>query len=193
MPEQVEHREELARRLFDAALLRGRFELRSGGISDHYFDKFRASSDPALLREIATGLAAFIGVPKPDRIVAPALGAVPIATALSLHTNLPVVIVRGAAKSYGTNHQVEGPCSPGDRALLIEDVVTSGSAALEALSAARDAGIVIEHAACVLERPGSGRDALQAAGVTLSALFGPDDLARALERTPSASGAQEAR
>ena len=176
----------VARAFFQRALLLGSFTLRSGATSDRYVDKYRASTDPELLELLVARLAelaAQAGIAGPEdveRIVAPALGAVPLATALSLHLRVPVVIVRDGTKAHGTAHALEGLHAPGDRAVLVEDIVTSGGAALGALAAARDAGLELRHALCVLERPGAGRDALAQEGLELHAAFGPDDLETAV-------------
>ncbi|MCW2921198.1 MAG: orotate phosphoribosyltransferase [Thermoleophilia bacterium] len=169
--------------LFDRALLRGEFTLRSGATSDRYFDKYRVTCDPALLGPVATRLAATLAQVAPDavRIAGPELGAVPLAAALALETGLPFAIVRGAAKAYGTANRIEGPIATGERAVLVEDVVTSGGAAIDALEVLRDAGIVVTHALCVLDRDGGGREALAAAGVQLHALLDAADLDAAFD------------
>ena len=163
----------LFRTLFDRALLRGEFTLRSGATSDRYFDKYRVTCDPELLGPVAMRLAATQSQVAPGavRIVGPELGAVPLAAALALETGLPFAIVRGTAKSYGTGNRIEGPTVAGELAVLVEDVVTSGGAALDALQVLRDAGIVVTHALCVLDRDGGGREALADAGVELHALL----------------------
>lgn len=178
-------RDHLAELVFERALLRGSFTLRSGAVSDRYFDKYLATTDPRLLGPLGSALAATIAEAVPDAqlIVAPELGAVPIATAVSLALGLPFAIVRGTAKQHGTGRRIEGELRPGVLAVLVEDVVTSGGAALTALAAARDAGAVIEAAACVLDRstPASdGREALLDAGVVLHSLLDGDDLDAAL-------------
>lgn len=161
------------RTLFSRALLRGEFTLRSGATSDRYFDKYRVTCDPELLGPVATRLAQTLTRVAPDavRIVAPELGAVPLAAALALESDVPFAIVRGTAKSYGTANRIEGPTVGGEVAVLVEDVVTSGGAALDALEVARDAGLVVTRALCVLDRDGGGREALAAAGVELHALL----------------------
>ncbi|MCW2927705.1 MAG: orotate phosphoribosyltransferase, partial [Thermoleophilia bacterium] len=173
---------DLATLLFDRALLRGEFTLRSGATSDRYFDKYRVTCDPELLERVAAELASAVDAmsPAPSRIVAPELGAVPIAAALAIETGIPFAIVRGAAKDYGTANRIEGPIEPGETAVLVEDVVTSGGAALEALASARAAGIVVTEALCILDRDGGGREALAAAGVQLRALLTSDDLDAAM-------------
>jgi orotate phosphoribosyltransferase len=175
----------LATRLFRRALLRGTFTLRSGATSDRYFDKYRVTCDPILLARVADGLGELLAdaafATPIDRIVAPALGAVPLAAALSLASGVPFVIVRVDAKEHGTTRRIEGPFAEGDRGFLIEDVVTSGGAALEALEVARAAGIIIEHAGCLLDRDGGGAEALAAAGAPLRALLHRRDLDAAFD------------
>lgn len=168
----------LARQLFDRALLRGRFSLRSGATTDRYFDKYRVTCDPRLLGPVAGRLADLVAehAATARRIVAPELGAVPLATALALETGLPYAIVRAAGKSHGTGNRIEGPVEAGEVAILVEDVVTSGGAALEALRVARDAGLSISHALCVLDRDGGGREALEQEGVELRCLLDSADL-----------------
>jgi len=164
--------DDLARSLFEQALLRGSFELRSGAVSDRYFDKYRATTEPRLLRALAGGLARLARehCPEAVAIVAPALGAVPLAAGMSLELDLPFSIVRSDAKSYGTAQRIEGTVLAGQPALLIEDVITSGGAALEALEVARAAGIHVSCVLCVLDRDGGGREALAGVGATLHAL-----------------------
>ncbi len=171
----------LAIELCEAALLRGTFTLRSGRVSDRYFDKYRVSCHPRLLGSIARALAATISDASFDCIVAPALGAVPIAAALGLETQLPFVIVRSESKSYGTARQLEGNVQAGWTAVLLEDVVTSGGAALEALQVARDAGLVVTRTVCVVDRDGGGAEQLAAAGAPLRSLMNAVDLDTAFD------------
>lgn len=167
----------------DAALVRGSFTLRSGATSDRYFDKYRISCDPALLRPVAHSLARLLTEHAADarRIVAPELGAVPLAAALALDAELPFVIVRGESKAHGTANRIEGAIISGERAVLVEDVVSSGGAALEAIEVARSAGLVVSQALCVLDRDLGGREALTAVGVELHALLDAADLDRAFD------------
>lgn len=175
----------LAELAFGRALLRGTFTLRSGAVTDRYFDKYRVTCDPALLGPVADALADLLErhAPGAGAIVAPELGAVPLAAALSLRTGLPVAIVRSSGKAYGTSQRIEGVVSRDVPAVLVEDVVTSGGAALEALGVARAAGMRVERSLCVLDRGGvdGGARALSDAGVPLAALFSAADLDRAFD------------
>jgi orotate phosphoribosyltransferase len=163
----------LATQLADRALLRGDFVLRSGRRSTVYLDKYRFETEPVLLRQIAEALAALARqqAGDVDLLAGPELGAVPLVTALSLELELPFVIVRKEAKGYGTEQRLEGVYEQGERALLVEDVVTSGGAALSAVQALRDAGLEVEGALCVLDRGEGGGEALGRAGVVLHPLF----------------------
>ena len=166
-------REELARRVAERALLRGEFVLRSGRRSTVYLDKYRFETDPELLAPLAEQLAA-LGrevAPGVDLLAGPELGAVPLVTAVALQTGTPFVIVRSQAKEYGTANRLEGVCGAGDRVLLIEDVVTSGGAALSAIEALRAAELEVSAALCVLDRGEGGIEQLAAAGVQLHPLF----------------------
>src|SRR5262245_57375195 len=133
-------RSELGRDLVATAVLRGSFILRSGATSSYYIDKYLFTTRPDLLRRLAHELATQLpqGV---QRLAGPVLGAVPLVTAVSLDTGLPSVIVRtDKPKEYGTSKQVEGALEGGDRVMLIEDVVTTGGAALAAVDVLREAG-----------------------------------------------------
>ena len=98
-------------------------------------------------------------------------------TALALRDGRPFVIVRGQAKEYGTANRLEGVYEAGERVLLVEDIVTSGGAALEAVEALREAGLTVESALCVLDRgEEGGNEALAAVRVKLHPLFLRADL-----------------
>lgn len=164
--------------LFARALLRGTFTLRSGATSDRYFDKYRVTCEPSLLGPVVDELHGHLvrAAPHAGCIVAPELGAVPLAAPLSLRAGIPFVIVRGVAKSYATGARIEGPVPQDAVAVIVEDVVTSGGAALEALDAAEAGGLHVRHALCLLDRDGGGREALAARGVELHALLHAHDL-----------------
>jgi hypothetical protein len=106
---------ELAGAIREAALLEGDFVLRSGRRSNYYLDKYRFSTRPDLLRALGAAIAEAVREHEPDavRLAAPELGAVPLAAAASLEAGLPFVIVRGAAKAYGTGNRIEGPFARG--------------------------------------------------------------------------------
>jgi orotate phosphoribosyltransferase len=166
-----ETHEALGRDLVAAAVLRGDFLLRSGARSSYYIDKYLFTTQPDLLSRIAGELAARLptGV---QRLAGPVLGAVPLVTAVSLHTGLPALIVRGEKpKEYGTAKMIEGALVAGERVVVVEDVVTTGGAALAAIDVLRAAGADVLGALVVIDREQGGADAFAAAGVPYQALF----------------------
>src|SRR4029079_7502848 len=101
----------------------------------------------------------------------PELGAVALAASASLASDLPFIIVRKEAKEDGNSKRVEGVYEPGERICLVEDVVTSGGALLEAVEAVRAAGLVVGTAVCVVDRGEGGVDELARHGIRLRPLF----------------------
>jgi orotate phosphoribosyltransferase len=163
-------RAELAKRVYAASHLTGRFKLRSGSYSDQYFDKYRFESDPELLHEIGDALVEL--VPDGAELLAGLeLGGVPLATVASQRTGMPLVFVRKQAKEYGTCKQVEGTDPSGRRVVIVEDVVTSGGAILDALPPLRAVGAEVVAAICAIDREAGAGEALAAEGVPLHAAF----------------------
>jgi orotate phosphoribosyltransferase len=164
---------ELRGALREHAYLEGDFILRSGRRSRYYLDKYRFETRPDLLRPIGERLAAAIREHEPDAalIAGPELGAVALAAAASLESGLPFLIVRKEAKGYGTSNRLEGVYEAGARVCVVEDVVTSGGAAVEAVKALREAGLECSTAICVVDREEGGVDALARHAVRLWALF----------------------
>ena len=164
----------LARRVYDASHLTGEFTLRSGQVSSEYFDKYRFEADPALLRDLAAALVPLVPAGM-DVLAGLELGGIPLVTMLSQATGLPARFVRKKAKDYGTREIREGGTVDGCRVCLVEDVISTGGAVIDAAGALRDAGATVEHVVCVIDR-GTGREGLAAIGVEMIALFTKADL-----------------
>ncbi len=159
--------EDLARRLIDASELHGDFVLSSGARSSVYFDKFRFLTRPDLLRALARAIAARIP-PGADLVAAPEGAATLLVAAVALETELPVAVVRKEPKAYGTRGQVEGHAPPGARALLIEDVSTTGHQVLAAARALESSGVTVERIVLAIDR--GGADHLREAGFSVDAI-----------------------
>ena len=155
------------------AYLEGDFVLRSGRRSSYYLDKYRFETIPELLEALGVRLARKVADVEPDavRLAGPELGAVALAAAASLASRLPFLIVRGEQKAHGTANRLEGAFASGELVVLIEDVVTSGGAAADAVRAVRQAGLQCRTAVCVIDREEGGVDALARLGVRLHPLF----------------------
>lgn len=135
----------LRKTIVERALTRGDYVLAGGTPSDYYIDKFRLFSDPYILRRIARLFTPVIGEISPDLIAGTELGGVVVATAVSQLSGIPMIAVRKKPKGYGAfaNEFVEGPYHAGQRVLLLEDVVTSGSDLLLAAQRLRELGLEV--------------------------------------------------
>jgi orotate phosphoribosyltransferase len=170
--------DDLKRALLEHAYLEGDFVLRSGRRSSYYLDKYRFETRPELLGPLGERIAEAVAEHEPEaaRLAGPELGAVALAASASLASGLPFVIVRKEAKDYGTGNRLEGVYEKGERVCLVEDVVTSGGALLDAVEALRAAGLVVQTAVCVVDREEGGADALARHAVRLRPIFRASNL-----------------
>ena len=160
----------LQSRIRQSARLTGTFKLRSGKISNTYFDKYQFESDPILLLDIAKALAEL--VPHDTEVLAGLeMGGIPIVTMLSQVTGLPATFIRKEAKEYGTCLYAEGASLSGRNFVLVEDVVSSGGAIIDAMAKLRADGLLPTAALCVIDRETGGGEALATIGLPLKALF----------------------
>lgn len=160
----------LAKKIKEVSQLKGSFLLKSGITSETYFDKYQFESDPSILKEIAEKMAPL--VPSDTEILAGLeLGGIPLAVMLGQILGLKVAFIRKTAKEYGTQRFAEGPELIGQKIVLVEDVVTSGSAIIDATNALRNQGVEISLAICVIDRESGGKENLTAIDIELKALF----------------------
>lgn len=172
--------EDLIALLRERAYLEGDFLLRSGKRSSYYLDKYRFETEPTLLGELGERIAAQAAAEgAPDLLAGPELGAVALTAAASLASGLPFLIVRSQAKDYGTANRIEGVYEAGQRVCLVEDVVTTGGAAVSAVEALRGEGLECRRAVCVVDREEGGVDALARVAVRLHPLFRAADVVSA--------------
>lgn len=167
-------RHELARKIYEVAHLTGTFKLRSGQVSHEYFDKYRFESQPLLLDAIAEHMKSLI--PEGTEVLAGLeMGGIPVATALSLKTGLPVVFVRKKAKDYGTCQVAEGLQVSGKKVCIIEDIITTGGQVILSTQDLRSFGAHVEHVLCVIHRGDRTSSTFTDAGLKLSPLFYRND------------------
>jgi orotate phosphoribosyltransferase len=153
----------------------GEFELSHGGTSDYYVDKYLFETDPRCLRLIAETFADRLG-DDPPTLAGVALGAVPLVAVTSVEVGRPYVIARKQAKEYGTGNRIEGRLDAGERVVVLEDIATTGTSALEAVEALRDAGAVVDRVLVVVDREEGARELLADQGVELESLLTAEDL-----------------
>ncbi|MBK7267085.1 MAG: orotate phosphoribosyltransferase [Ignavibacteriales bacterium] len=169
------NKNELAIKIFDTAHLTGQFLLRSGKISNEYFDKYRFEADPVLLDAIAEQMVNLI--PEGTEVLAGLeMGGIPLATVLSLKTGLPVIFVRKEAKKYGTCKVAEGGEFAGKKVCIIEDVVTTGGQINLSAVDLRDEGAVVASVLCVILREPKAYENLGEKGLGLIPLFTMEEI-----------------
>jgi orotate phosphoribosyltransferase len=165
----------LASEINKVSKLSGQFVLRSGKTSDTYFDKYKFESAPVLLKQISDQMAPMI--PKDTEVLAGLeMGGIPIVTMLSQITGLPASFIRKKAKDYGTCKYAEGQNLQGKKVVLIEDVVSSGGAIIDAADKMRKDEIEVDLAICVIDRETGGKEKLAEHGIKLISLLTRADL-----------------
>jgi len=168
-------RDDLAKRISDVALLRGEFTLRSGRKSNYYLDKYLFETQPDILKELGALFAQKVTT-NIDRIAGAELGAVALAAVTAMACGKPFVIIRNQKKDYGTSKLVEGTLKPGDRVLIVEDVLTTGGQVLEAAKSLEAAGAKVERIVAVIDRSEGARANIERAGYAFESLFTTKDL-----------------
>ena len=172
--------EELRADIVRAAYVEGDFVLTGGLRRGYYFDKYLFETRPAILRRLGSFLADLVPQ-ESDRLVAPALGAVALGTAVSLELGLPLVIVRPDAEP-GSQRAVEGEIYADEEVTLIEDVVVTGNRALRASSRVSDTGAKVRHIVAVLDRREGAAERFADASIDYYHLFTPEELG--IDRSP---------
>ncbi len=168
-------RDALAKRIADVALLRGEFTLRSGRKSNYYLDKYLFETQPDILRALGRAFAERLP-PDTDRLAGPELGAVALAAAAAMHAGKPFVLVRNSRKGYGSGKLVEGVLKPGEKVVIIEDILTTGGQIVEAAKSLEAAGAKVVKLLGVIDRLEGARENIAAAGYIYEALFTTRDL-----------------
>jgi len=170
--------EELKRLLGEHALRFGNFTLASGKTASYYLDCRHLTLHPRGANVIAAGiLQRLMALPElPDAVGGMAIGADPITASvvvLAGQQDLPLVgfMVRKEPKGHGTGRQVEGPVRPGQRVVIVEDVITSGGSALSAVKAAREFGLEVLGVIGIIDRLAGGHAAFAAEGIPLETLL----------------------
>ncbi|MDC1068223.1 orotate phosphoribosyltransferase [Candidatus Kapabacteria bacterium] len=165
------NRDQLCLEIFNSAHITGEFKLRSGVVSNEYFDKYQFESIPQLLNNIAIHITEIVSKLDYDILAPLEMGGIPISTALALKVDKIQCFVRKKAKEYGTAKLAEGPNIDGKKLLIVEDVVTSGGQIILSTNDLRKQGAIITDAVCVIDREAGGKEKLTEIGVTLHPLF----------------------
>jgi len=162
-------------RIKSLSYLEGDFTTRSGKKTAYYVDKYLFETQPDVLSALATYLLPLMPSSM-TLIAAPELGAVSIAAVLSTAISKPFVIVRKETKGYGTQRLLEGHYAPSDSVVIVEDVLTTGGAALRSAEILRKEGLTVTHIVGVINREEGAFENIRAAGIVPLALFTSSEL-----------------
>lgn len=149
----------------------GRFTLKSGIESPFYVDLRPLASDPKILKHLANYLLDMLPLDNFDLICGVPYAALPMATAMSLESYIPLIIKRKEAKDYGTKKLIEGIFTKGQNCLLVEDVITSGKSLLETIPEVENEGLSVSDIVVVLDREQGGKQILEKKGYRVHTLF----------------------
>ncbi len=152
----------------------GRFVLTSGAISDYYIDIKKASTNPKILKKIAEEMKK--NAKGYDYIAGMELGAVPLAVALSLETNIPYVIIRKEKRDHGTGKQIEGDDIKNKSVLIVEDVTTSGGSVIKSIQILRENNAEVDKVLVVVDRESGAKEKLKKMEVTFIPLLSVSDI-----------------
>jgi uridine monophosphate synthetase len=174
----------LADGLLAAGCIRfGQFTLKSGLTSPIYLDLRLIPSYPGLLARVAAAYVRVLRLMVFDRLAALPYAALPIGAAIALQSGWPLIYLRKEVKDYGTRVAVEGEFHPGEKAVVIDDLATTGSSKFEAIDRLAAAGLVVRDVVVLIDRQSGAGEALAAAGYRLHAVLTLGQLLNHWEQT----------
>jgi len=164
--------EKIAKALTDANVVKfGKFSLVSGIDTPIYIDLRILPSYPETMATVTEELVKVIKKMKPDVVAGAETAGIPLATAISLKSKIPMIYVRKRPKSYGTQEMIEGILEKDAKVVLIDDMATNGLSKIKFIEGIKQSGGIVEDVVIVLDREQGGVEALDKVGVKLHSLI----------------------
>ncbi len=164
--------EKVAKALADANVVRfGKFTLASGIESPIYINLRVLPSYPESMKIVSEELSKLVKKMKPDVVAGAETAGIPLSTAISLKTGIPMIYVRKRPKTYGTMDLVEGILEKGKKVVLVDDMATNAYSKLKFVEGIKHAGGIIEDVVIVLDREQGGIEALGKENIKLHSLI----------------------
>jgi uridine monophosphate synthetase len=174
----------LADGLFKAGCIKfGEFTLKSGLKSPIYIDLRQIITYPKLLAEIAQAYLPILSNLQFSRIAGLPYAAIPIATAISLAGNYPMIYPRKEVKTYGTKAEIEGEYQAGETVVVIDDLATTGGSKFEAIEKLTGVGLVVKDVVVLVDRQSGAKESLEQAGYSMQAVLTLSQLLEYWEKT----------
>jgi uridine monophosphate synthetase len=173
--------QELILELFDmGCLLFGNYVQASGETFSYYIDLRRIISNPPIFQQVLRAYGDILSTLTFDRIAGIPYGSLPTATGLSLLLHYPMIYPRKEVKAHGTRRLIEGDYEPGEKVVVVDDILISGRSALEGTAKIESAGLKVEDIVVFIDHEGGVTERIQAQGYRAHAVLRISEITQTL-------------
>lgn len=184
-------KEELILELYKIGVIKfGSFTLKSGIISPYYFNLRSVCSYPEVLKKVAKAFSELLSKIEFDTIAGIPYAGIPLATAISLEINKKMIFTRKEAKNYGVGKMIIGDYKKGEKAVIIDDVISDGASKIEAIVPLKKEEIIVKDIAVIVDRGQGGPELMRKQGLNCHYIFDINDVIFILDKHNKITPAQ---